>query len=398
MAVVGGMPLVERQVRLAAKAGLRRIFMLTGHLSEVMERHFGDGSRFGAEIRFVREKSPLGSGGCLKQLEGLVDGRFLVFNGDLFMDFDVQRFLQADMESGQCAAHILVHPNSHPHDSDIVEEENGCVKALHLKPHPPGKDLPNLVNAGVFVFSPEALRHIAPSENLVLEKKLLPRILASGGKISVYRTSEYIKDIGTPERMSAAEEDARRGVPQSRRLDKPQRAVFLDRDGVVNRYVPDLRKAEDFELLSGAADAIRSINKSGYLAVLVTNQPVLAKGFMGFDELRAVHNRMESLLGAEGAYLDDIFFCPHHPERGFPGEVPELKIECTCRKPRPGMLLAAAAKYNISLGESFMIGDDERDMEAGRAAGCGTVYIGEATADGDIRAESLPEALKLVLE
>ena len=125
------------------------------------------------------------------------------------------------------------------------------------------------------------------------------------------------------------------------------------------------------------AAAIRKINESGYLAVVVTNQPVIARGEVSFEELEEIHNKMETLLGKEGAYLDAIYYCPHHPHKGYEGERPELKIECDCRKPKPGMLFKAAEDFNIDLSQSWMIGDGENDVKAGSNAGCKTVLLSD---------------------
>ena len=134
---------------------------------------------------------------------------------------------------------------------------------------------------------------------------------------------------------------------------------------------------DDFELIDGVAPAIQKINESGYLAIVVTNQPVIARGEVSFDELEEIHNKMETLLGKEGAYLDAIYYCPHHPHKGYEGERPELKIECKCRKPKPGMLLKAAEEFNIDLSQSWMIGDGENDVIAGINAGCKTVLLSD---------------------
>ena len=151
-----------------------------------------------------------------------------------------------------------------------------------------------------------------------------------------------------------------------------------------------MRDIDDFELLPGVAEAIRRINSSGYLAIVVTNQPVIARGEVSFEELDQIHNKMETLLGAEGAYLDAIYYCPHHPDKGFEGEVVELKINCDCRKPKPGMLLRAAHDFNIDLGKSWMIGDKDKDVMAGKAAGCQTVWISNSgtSSDADFAASS----------
>lgn len=137
------------------------------------------------------------------------------------------------------------------------------------------------------------------------------------------------------------------------------------------------RKIDEFELLDGAAEAIKKINALGYLAVVVTNQPVIARGEVSVEELEEIHKKMETLLGQEGAYLDAIYYCPHHPHKGYEGELPELKIDCGCRKPKPGMLIKAAEEFHIDLEASWMIGDGENDIKAGKAAGCHTVLIGK---------------------
>lgn len=159
-------------------------------------------------------------------------------------------------------------------------------------------------------------------------------------------------------------------------LSQHHQVIFFDRDGTINKYVGFLRNIDEFELIDGVAAAIRKINESGYLAVVVTNQPVIARGEVSFEELEEIHNKMETLLGKEGAYLDAIYYCPHHPHKGYEGERPELKIECDCRKPKPGMLFKAAEDFNIDLSQSWMIGDGENDVKAGINAGCKTVLLG----------------------
>ena len=179
---------------------------------------------------------------------------------------------------------------------------------------------------------------------------------------------------------------------RARNLRNRQKAIFLDRDGTINRYVGFLRDINDFELLPGVAEAIRTINRSGYLAIVVTNQPVVARGEVTEAGLREIHNKMETILGREGAYIDALYYCPHHPHRGYDGEIPELKVNCGCRKPRPGMLLRAAEDYNIDLPRSWMVGDGENDVLAGQAAGCRAIRIGEKGIN------SLPDAVRHIME
>jgi D-glycero-D-manno-heptose 1,7-bisphosphate phosphatase len=185
-----------------------------------------------------------------------------------------------------------------------------------------------------------------------------------------YDSPEYVKDMGTPDRFHQVEADYKSGVVQAKNLHNKQKAIFLDRDGTINKYVGFLRNIDNFELIEGAAEAIKLINQSGYLAIVVTNQPVIARGEVTWEQLNEIHRKMETLLGKEGAYVDGLYICPHHPDKGFAGERPEYKIVCDCRKPKPGLLLRAAKDFNIDLSKSYMIGDDDRDVEAGINANC----------------------------
>lgn len=203
-------------------------------------------------------------------------------------------------------------------------------------------------------------------EKLDLDRQVLKPLLEDG-LLYGYQSPEYVKDMGTPERYEMVQRDIRSGLVSAKNLANPQKAVFLDRDGTINKYVGFLRFTEQMELLPQAAQAIRKLNEAGWLVILATNQPVLARGEVSEEELTEIHNKMETLLGKEGAYVDAIYYCPHHPDKGFAGERPEYKIECSCRKPKPGLLFRAAQDYHIDLKESWMVGDSAADMGAGKA-------------------------------
>jgi D,D-heptose 1,7-bisphosphate phosphatase len=144
------------------------------------------------------------------------------------------------------------------------------------------------------------------------------------------------------------------------------------------------------------------LNKLGYLVVVVTNQSVIARGLCSIEELGNIHKKMETQLGEQGAFVEAIYFCPHHPNGGFEGEVPEYKIPCECRKPSPGMLLAAKERFNIDLAQSFLVGDSPRDIEAGQNAGVTTIRVKTGhglkphTAVPDHYVASLVEAVSLI--
>jgi len=189
--------------------------------------------------------------------------------------------------------------------------------------------------------------------------------------------------MGTPERLQKVEEDISSGKVGRLNKSYRQKAIFLDRDGVINKEVDNLSDINKFELIDGVASAIKLINKSEYICIVVTNQPVIAKGFITENQLNEIHKKMDTLLGEEGAYFDDLYYCPHHPESGFNGEVKALKIECDCRKPKSGMLVKASKNYNIDLNHSWMIGDRYTDIKAGNNVACKTILLKTGHAGND---------------
>lgn len=371
---VEGKPVLQYQIEWLVRQGIADIILSIGHLGQVIRDYFGDGSQLGARITYYQETAPLGSGGALTALRQQLTEPFLLINGDIIFDIDLGRLL--DFHSAHNAlATLAAHPNSHPYDSGLLFTDGECRVTSWLHKEDPRTVYHNRVNAGVHVLSPEVLSPFDTVRPLDLDRDILKPLVPSG-RLYAYDTPEYIHDMGTPERYRQVCEDVAKGRVGAKNLFQPQRAVFLDRDGTLNVYKGFLRTAEELELLPGVAEAIRAINASGYLAVVVTNQPVIARGECTWEELEQIHNTLETLLGKEGAYLDAIYVCPHHPDRGFEGERPEYKIVCDCRKPKPGLLLQAAEKYHIDRASSWMVGDSACDVKAGQAAGCHTALIG----------------------
>ena len=376
MCPIDNKPLLQYQIELAKRYGIDEIFILSGHLSQVIVNYFGDGSKFGVKIHHVVEPHPLGTAGSLKLIEDQLTERFLVFYGDVVMDFDISSFIKFDSQDTDTLGTLLVHPGNHPYDSDLVEvnSDNDIIGFLP-KPHPKNLLYRNLNNAAVYILSPEILRYIPEDQNLDFGKDIFPKLVSDGYRLRAYDTPEFIRDMGTPDRLKVIEKDVVSGLVSSLNKENPRKAIFLDRDGTINENMDIHPSVENFCLLPGVAEAIRKINETHYLAVVVTNQPMIAKGFLTFPELEKIHKKMETLLGNERAYLDRIYFCPHHPEKGFAGELPELKVDCDCRKPKPGMLLQAGRDLNIDLSNSWMIGDSLSDIEAGRRAGCNAILL-----------------------
>lgn len=382
MIKIEGKPVLEHEIECLRDQGFKDIIITVSHLGNIIMDYFGDGSAvspvtqkpFGVHIEYYFEEQPLGNAGALFQIKDKLDSDFLLLNADAMFDVDFNRFVAFHKSHGGLVT-LFTHPNSHPYDSGVlIADANGAVERWLTKEDDRPKYYRNCINAGLHVLSPKLLAQEIDTPKIDLDRQLL-KPLAGTGKMFCYNSPEYVKDMGTPERYYSVCEDFKAGRVKGKNLANKQRTVFLDRDGTINKYVGFLRNIDEFELLDGVAEAIKKINASGYLAIVVTNQPVIARGEVSFEELQEIHNKMETLLGEQGAYVDAIYFCPHHPHKGYAGERPELKIDCECRKPKPGMLIQAAKDFNIDLINSWMIGDGENDILAGKNAGCHTALI-----------------------
>ena len=320
---------------------------------------------------------------------------FLLLNGDVMFDIDFNKFVKFHNKHKGLVT-LFTHPNSHPYDSGLIMADNNkkVISWLSKEDERP-RYYKNRVNAGLHIISPKVLDKSFDSEKIDLDRQIL-KPLCNMGLMYCYDSPEYVKDMGTPERYRQVSEDFKNNIVNSKNLLHKQKAIFLDRDGTINKYVGFLRNIDDFELIDGVSEAIKKINESGYLAIVVTNQPVIARGEVTIEQLNEIHNKMETLLGKDGAYLDAIYYCPHHPHKGYEGEIPELKIDCDCRKPKPGMLLKAADNFNIDLTKSWMIGDSENDVLAGKAAGCKTELIRIEDYRQDVKMCSLIETINKI--
>ena len=371
---IDGMPILEREIRMLAAQGFKDIILTVGYLADQIIEYFGDGSQLGIQIDYFVEEQPLGNAGALFRLRDKIgEEPFLLLNADAAFHVDFNRMLDFHKKHGGLVT-LFTHPNSHPYDSGlIIADADGKVEKWLAKEDERPQWYDNRVNAGLHIMDPKILDQFAEKVDLEdkvdLDRQIL-KPLCGIGEMYCYDSPEYVKDMGTPERFHQVEADYQNGVVEANNLKNKQKAIFLDRDGTINKYVGFLRNIDDFELIDGVAEAICQINESGYLAIVVTNQPVIARGEVSWEELNEIHKKMATLLGKKGAYVDGIYICPHHPDKGFEGERPEYKIDCDCRKPKPGLLLNAAKDFNIDLSQSIMIGDSDRDVEAGINAGC----------------------------
>ena len=406
MVPVLGKPLLQHLIEQCFEYGITDIKLLISYKKEIIENYFGDGSQYGVSIQYIAEDTPRGTAGALIDALPELDDQFLVAYGDTFFDIDLSAFWEFHQDQAGDAS-IFLHPNDHPYDSDLVEVDSSFqVQRIHPYPH----DMQwrqNLVNAAVYMFNKDALQGIdLVSDRPDIAKELFPLMLESKKKLYGYISTEYIKDMGTPERLFKVVKDINFGKVKSLKKQIPKMAIFLDRDGTINQEVNHLSSQEQFELIDGVGEAICQINMAGILAIVVTNQPVIARGELKESELKVIHNKMDTLLGRQGAYLDRLYYCPHHTDSGFEGEIEALKFDCDCRKPKIGLFIQAKKDLNIVLEKSWVIGDSTRDIFAAQNAGMKSVLVltGHAGKDSsyevtpDLVAKDLSEAVKLILK
>jgi histidinol-phosphate phosphatase family protein len=404
---VCGVPLLERQVLLAKRYGFENALILVNHRAEKIAQFCSSRGNWGMDVECIDDGEPKGTAGAVLQIFDRLDEEFLVMYGDTMLEVDLDRFHRYHVQGDGAAATLFLHPNDHPQDSDLVEiDESGNVEAFHPYPHDATRYYPNLVNAALYWIRKSALAPWRAFEGMLdFGKDLFPAMITQGMILRGYNSPEYIKDCGTPKRIDKVCEDFASGRIDRASLAKRQMAVFLDRDGTINREVNHLSAPVQLELLAGVEQAIQKLNHADYRTCIVTNQPVIARGECTVDSLRQIHNKLETLLGMQGAYLDRIYYCPHHPDKGFASEIASLKIDCECRKPKTGMIETAIKELNIAREKSWLVGDTTSDILAGQRAGIRSILVetGHAGLDQkhwvvpDYIVPDLPAAVEFIL-
>ena len=399
---ISNKPILEYQLEFLESNDIEEVYVSTGFMSELIEEFIMDyQSKSRLKINISKEDKPMGTGGALSLLKD-INSDVLLLYGDVFCDFKFDNFSDFH-KSNNSLISLFVHPNDHPHDSDLVQvDSDSRVTKLHYKDNKP-EFFNNLANSGIYLIDSNVINSLKLKKQ-DFEKDILAQYI-SGGRVFAYNSPEYVKDMGTPERLKKVGEDFANGKTKMKNLRNKQKAIFLDRDGVINPEIGLITKSEDFSFLPKVSESIKMINSSNFLAIIITNQPSVAKGFCEISDIEDIHRKMETILGQEGAKIDKIYFCPCHPEKGHPGENAKYKRECSWRKPGIGMFLEASKQFNIDLASSFMIGDSSTDMLAANRAKVSAVLLetGYAGNDGkfifntDFRFKNLYDSVKYIL-
>lgn len=353
---IGGRPFIDYPIAWLARHGIDDIILSTGYLPEqfdafLAERTWHDPFGHPVRMRSLKESVQAGTAGALHLHAEELDERFLLLNGDTFFDCDLARVLAVgDRLDDDCVLLTLREvPDAGRYGR--VHLEGDRIKAFEEK----SRAGQGLVNAGVAAIGRGVVDRIKALPASI-EREIYP-VLAAEGRLGGLVEDGYFIDIGLPETYKAADRD----LPRIAR--KP--ALFLDRDGVINRDTGYVHHIDAFEWLPGVVETIRLARERGYLVVVVTNQAGVAHGHYDEAAIHALHLEVNAILRRQGCSVDRYYHCPYHPE----GAVEAYRREHEDRKPGPGMLLRAMADLDIDPEGSFLIGDRPTDIQAAKAAG-----------------------------
>ncbi len=346
MAPIQGRPLLEYQIEFLKNQGFADFTLLTGHMSEVIEKHFGDGHKFGVMINYSVEKTPLGTGGAIRQaIEKASGNQFLVLNGDGLFATDYRR-LQRLSEGPITLALKFSHDLSRYGAVDIDAQYR--VTRFREKAADLGE---GFLNAGAYMLERSALESM-PSGKFSLETEVFQPLSKSGGLRGIPCGGKFV-DIGTPDSFEFSQANLPKWMEERLRP-----CLFLDRDGVLIRHIAYMHKPEQVELIEETVGLIKKAHSAGWWCVSVTNQAGVARGMFKTTDAEKVHAEIDRQLAARGVKLDAWFSCYNHPE----GSMLEYTSACLRRKPGPGMILEACEKMPIDLSRSLMLGDNTSDQ------------------------------------
>ena len=402
---VAGVPMLEHILGECREHNIKNVLISVFHQKEQIVEFVQDGSKFGLNVEYVVEATPVGTGGALFLAQEFLADNFFVLYGDVFSTLNLGNLKRHHLQNLSDIT-CVVHPNDHPFDSDLVEtDDKGRIIRLLPKDLERRKSYKNQAAAAMYCMSKHIFQVEVDLPKFDIAADLVPICINKGMKVNAFQTVEYIKDMGSPDRHRNVSSAIEKNLHISRSSKIKRVAVIFDRDGTINVENGHIANPDELKLVNGASDAIRAINCSKFLALCATNQPVVARGEVTPDGLREIHKKLDTQLGQHGAFLDDLIYCPHHPESGFGGEVKDLKIACNCRKPKSGMIEMYVEKYGLNRRKSLMVGDRFSDIKAADAGGVNSILLLSGSLDKQIEfvcrptylASSLPNAIDWIL-
>jgi histidinol-phosphate phosphatase family protein len=351
MVLMNGKPFLEYLVELLKENGICEIILLLGYLPEKIIEYFGEGARFGVKIKYSISAVSDETGTRIKKAEALLQDHFLLMYCDNYLPLNLQSLVEF-YEKQKTKACVTVYTNKDKiTKNNVFVDENGFVVTYDRTRQQ--KNL-NGVDVGFFILD-KRITEWMPQQDFSFQDVIIPKLIQQHQLSGFFIDNRYYS-IGSLERL-----------PITERFLQPKKVIFLDRDGVINKKPPKaeyVKNWNEFEFLPGAIEALELLTKNGYQIYLISNQAGIARGVMTEHDLKNIHDNLQRELHKHGANIDGMYYCPHG-----------WNDNCDCRKPKPGMLFQAAGEHHLDLTKTVFIGDDERDLEAGNAAGCKTILI-----------------------
>lgn len=346
-------PFIEYLVKQIKSFEIDNILILLGYKPEKIMDYLKDGNTYGVNISYDITPVEYNTGDRLLHAKQLIADQFLLMYCDNYCPIDFDKLCE-NYVNHNALIQLSAYENKDGYTKNNLLIEDGQVKAYDKK-----RVTPNLqgVDIGYAIVDKQTFRYVTESD-MNFEAAVYPELVRRG-KLFATITKHRYYSVGSWERIKLTEQ-----------FFDNQPTIFLDRDGTLNQRPPRacyVETPEQFIWLEGAKEAVKLLKDSGYRVILVSNQPGIARGNLTEETLEQIHQKMQEDLKQEtGHQIDAIYYCPHNWDDG-----------CECRKPKPGMLYQAQKDFSINLRECVLIGDDERDIEAGEAAGCRSILVND---------------------